>query len=120
MLPRAIAMPDPSSLAVDGKAGFFIKDGKDERVFGAGQTRAAALVVAAAVTGGGEPVTLVSRAARERGKLSPRLGEPTRSTRTRLYATLHHAPSTPTFARTHTAHAERRARCRAPRRARAE
>jgi hypothetical protein len=71
MLPRAIAMPGPSSLAGDGKAGFFIKGDKDERVFGAGQTRAAALVVAAAVAGGGEPVTLVSRAGRENGKLSP-------------------------------------------------
>ena len=71
MLPRAIAMPHPSSLAGDGDKGFVIKGG-DQTVIGAGSNRihAAALAEAEAVAGGGAPVTLVSVAARERGKLS--------------------------------------------------
>ena len=64
-------MPHPSSLAGDGKDGFVVKRGGDKRVFGEGLTRAAALVEVAAVAGGGQPVTLVSKAARESGKLSP-------------------------------------------------
>ena len=102
MLPRAIAMPHPFSLAGDGKDGFVLKGG-DGTVIGAGSTRtqAAALVEAEEVAGGGQPFVLVSVAARERSKLSPRLGVPAR-TRTRSHRAHTCSPA-------HTARAEPRA-----------
>ena len=59
----------PSSLAGDGDKGFVVEGG-DGTVFGVGLTRAAALIEAAAATGGGEAdIRLTSVAAQKRGKL---------------------------------------------------
>ncbi len=61
--------PSESSLAGDGDKGFVVEGG-DGTVFGVGLTRAAALIEAAAATGGGEAdIRLISLAAQKRGKL---------------------------------------------------
>ncbi len=60
----------PSSLAGNGEEGFVVEGG-DGTAFGVGSSdRAAALAEAKAATGGGDTdITLVSVAARKRGKL---------------------------------------------------
>ena len=59
----------PSSLAGNGIDGFVVEGG-DGTVFGVGLTRGAALIEAAAATGGGEAeIELTSVAAQKRGKL---------------------------------------------------